>query len=347
MDIVQITTHLPPAISGVGDYAAQIGQTLAARGVRSSFIVANRPSGSAPGTACIEAQSSSAILEALESLLSQQRVDAVLLHLSIYGYQKRGVPLWLLTALRAFRRRRGDVRIVTWFHELYATGAPWRSAFWLSRLQKRILREIASLSDAAITNCQSSAEELREWGAPNARVMPVFSNVGEWRHPSPVSHRPASAVVFGGRATRVLTHRNCAPLIRRLMESGRISELIDIGPGEIGSQTPGVPTRHLGAVPAHAVSEALRSARVGLLFYPHRALAKSSVFAAYAAHGVFPIVAGYDLEIDGLKPGREFVTLGPETNVSWDQVGENVHHWYFRHSRDAHAEALAGLLGNA
>src|SRR6266513_2083086 len=72
----------------------------------------------------------------LDGLLERsiQKYDHVLLHYVNYGFQKRGVPFRLLTILQALvEQHRG--RMVTIFHELYASGPPWTSAFWVRPLQ--------------------------------------------------------------------------------------------------------------------------------------------------------------------------------------------------------------------
>src|SRR4051812_17642374 len=55
------------------------------------------------------------------------RAKHVILQFSGYGYQKRGVPFWLL---RSVRRRRGEMRSLgVFFHELFAPfGQPWQSS---------------------------------------------------------------------------------------------------------------------------------------------------------------------------------------------------------------------------
>src|SRR5207253_579189 len=66
----------------------------------------------------------------LDRLLDEpeQKFEHVLLHYVNYGFQKRGIPFRLLSILRALRKQHRG-KLVTVFHELYASGSPWTSAF--------------------------------------------------------------------------------------------------------------------------------------------------------------------------------------------------------------------------
>ena len=116
---------------------------------------------------------------------------AVVLHFSGYGYQKRGVPLWLVERLRFWARRARTCRLLPFFHELYASGRPWQSSFWLSPLQKHIARSILNLSSLAITPTDLYRKRLsrfRKDSAIKITTMPVFSNVGEPSCVAPHGH---------------------------------------------------------------------------------------------------------------------------------------------------------------
>jgi hypothetical protein len=83
------------------------------------------------------------------------------------------------------------VLLVAIFHELYASGRPWQSAFWLSPLQKHIARSILNLSSLAITPTDLYRKRLsrfRKDSAIKITTMPVFSNVGEPSCVAPHGH---------------------------------------------------------------------------------------------------------------------------------------------------------------
>src|SRR5262249_35920219 len=108
------------------------------------------------------------LADTIQSLSAATKALAVILHFSGYGYHKRGVPFWLVQGLRIWSRSAGRVPLLAIFHELYATGRPWHSAFWLCPLQKQIARNILNLSSAAITPTDLYRKRLSEWRDGNA-----------------------------------------------------------------------------------------------------------------------------------------------------------------------------------
>jgi hypothetical protein len=100
------------------------------------------------------------------------------------------------------------------------------------------------------------------------------------------------------------------------------------------------------------VSELLQEARFGFIAYPLDYLCKSGVFAAYAAHGVVPIVfSDKNAAFDGLRTGEHFLDgLRLRTNVGADHLA-NIQHqlfkWYQTHSVRTQAIVFDRLIANA
>jgi hypothetical protein len=109
------------------------------------------------------------------------------------------------------------------------------------------------------------------------------------------------------------------------------------------------PVRVRGLLPAGEVSGLLADSRAGFLAYPPAFLAKSTVFAAYAAHGVAPVCAW-----DRLEPGEgpiaheHFVPADASGLASVVDnlalIGSGAHAWYGGHSVATHAAWLRGAL---
>ena len=195
--IVQL---VPAGTGGIRDYAENIQRGWAQSGITSRILplaqidVAAAPLWSqlALGAPCADA---------VEPIVQ----TVLIVHYSGYGYEPRGLCGWLNRELADARARLGPrLRIVVMFHELYASGPPWRSAFWLSGRQARIAAELAALSEAAITNTQAHARWLERQFEPQRQVdvWPVFSNVGEPGAVVPFGARPRRLVVFGSEPTR-------------------------------------------------------------------------------------------------------------------------------------------------
>src|SRR5207302_4436653 len=156
MEIVQIVPYLPPAISGVGDYAILLARELqSSHGISSRFVlVSDERSLETPDDfpVSVIGRRTASLIEALHGR------NVVCLHYVGYGYQKRGYPAWLARGLRTWKRENGTCNLVTMFHEIFATGKIWNSSFWLSRLQRRVARSIANTSDSLLTNRHAYAE---------------------------------------------------------------------------------------------------------------------------------------------------------------------------------------------
>ncbi|RVU45081.1 hypothetical protein EOE66_13045 [Rubrivivax rivuli] len=293
---------------------------------------------------------------------------AVLLHYSGYGYQRRGLPLTLLRQLRDLREHwQAGLRLVSYFHESYANGPPWSSAFWLSGLQSRLGLQLARMSDGVCTNAQTHAAWLlqaHERLAGQVHVLPVFSAIGEPATPpalDPVPAREPVAVVFGAALTRARALRATADLGAALRRHG-VERLVEVGPGGPAVAPAGLPVAYLGRLEATELHDLLRRVHAGLIDYPASLLAKSSVFAALAAHGV-PVLntRGHDHDADGLQAGRHYVKLqdaseqrahrapAPRppclaTAADWQSVAAQALAWYRPHEAEHQAQRLAALL---
>lgn len=360
--LIQVVPRRTAEPNGVADYALALARVLRKRsGIDSVFLSA---------TSSAEAQSrqdewrtmpiarqAEDLAAALCSLSAGTGAHAILLHFTGYGYQKRGLPLWLVSGLKDTRRRAPNVQLITIFHELYATGRPWQSAFWLSPVQKQIARSILRLSSAAITPTNLGRKRLLEWLTAGCgktiTAMPVFSNVGE---PGPGLHplaRAATAVVFGltGVEDRLFgTYRSD---LERIVTTLGIKSILDIGPraSPLPSALAGASIVSKGALPQAAVSELLHQARFGFIAYPVDVIGKSGVFAAYAAHGVVPIVlsdADRLASLDGLRPNQHFIDgirLKSDGDVGdLGSIQAELLEWYALHALPMQADCLANLI---
>ncbi len=273
--------------------------------------------------------------------------EFVLLHFSGYGYQKRGVPLWLIDRVRSLRTRFKAVGVV--FHELFASGPPWGSAFWLHGFQKRIARELLGLSDFWLTNREVSARWLRDqYPLKPHRVLPVFSNVGE---PAAIAtDRQPTMVVFGSPGIRQQVYQWANGEIFRSAKRLGL-EIHDIGPAPDDALSRRLAQEGVvahGKLPAEQVSRALSAATYGALTYPVDCASKSGVFAAYCAHSLCPILLWKDYGVyDGLEADVHYLAgfdALATTNIDASSIGGAARAWYEPHRVDAHVAALRTLL---
>jgi hypothetical protein len=274
--------------------------------------------------------------------------ELLFLHFSGYGFQKRGVPTWLVDTVRNVRPRFDKVGIV--FHELYAPyGAPWNSAFWLKGLQKRIARDLLALADFWITSREESARWLDQYSRPVPHtVMPVFSTVGELE--SVDTPRRNTLVVFGSPGVRTNVYEWANGEVFRCAKRNGL-QIHDIGPR---IQDPVLQTRLAeeevvvrGKLPAEEVSAALGEASYGALAYPVDYVAKSSVFAAYCAHGLCPVLLTRgDGSYDGLVANQHYASGFGQLDAKAIRpalIGQAARAWYEPHRVSATQAAVKAL----
>jgi hypothetical protein len=285
-----------------------------------------------------------AVDEIVEQIASS---ECLYLQYSGYGYAKRGNPLWLLKQLQTNRSQIKTLGVC--FHELYAFGPPWSSAFWLSPVQRHIARRLAEQSDFWITNREGSAQWLRRFAGdkPHA-VLPVFSNVGEMLVYS--EDRAPKVVVFGGSALRLATYRAAGDSLFAWAKRQGLA-IHDIGP----AINDPIMTNRLtsegvivhGRLPETEISGLLADALFGVVVYPVEYVAKSGVFAAYCAHGICPLLISQQYPAaDGLIQSQHYLADIPETGCTPSiaaDIGLMAWDWYQQHNVAEHVQSLHRL----
>jgi hypothetical protein len=358
--LVQIVPRLGP-FDGVGDYALRIGEELR-RGsaIVSSFIEAGRWRPTAviePGFDYVRCQSRSAtsFADALSKCgVTRGEATAVLLHYVGYGYAKRGAPIWLTRAI-TLSQSSLQYRLGVVFHELYATGKPWQSSYWLSGVQKLLAARLARQCDGALLTREGNRQWLARAGALAGKaliVLPVPSTVGEPDDVLPFMRRDPTLVVWGSAAVKREVYGRYWPRVLSYCRRLGIICIADVGAS--GDKYPDDSTIRVdkhGLLPAAAMSRILGGSRFGMVVYPASFLAKSSIFAACAAHGVVPLVlddSGSDAA-DGLVAGTHFsqlaVTAKPEDSL--EDIAGAARVWYSGHRVAHHAAAIRTLFQGA
>ncbi len=373
MELVHLTPRFAPQIDGLGDYARLMAEALkGALQLESRFIIGDPQwnllpkLATSPFTAEAVAQR-----DAGELLRRLEKVRTVVLHYVPYGYHKRGVPFWINRALRQWKRARPERRLIIVFHELWASGPPWKSEFYLSLLQRRLVTELHRLCDGALTSTALMERMLNEIQPGKARLMPIPSAFPQMTAPGQRAfHRggPVRVVAFGQEASRHLSIQVHEKLLRALHAEGLLAGVDAVGKGADDSDAPSADVRLLRTfLPAPLIrayrdvtpprgAELLRQADLFLSYYPSILLCKSSALTAALASGCIPVLPearqaepltdGTDvLACDGSAEQIRRITglaragqLGP--------IGEAGWRWYDRHASWAVAvNAMAALIG--
>jgi hypothetical protein len=355
--LLQIVPDLPPAWGGVGGFAAAVAEALRQRGTASHFLVA-QPAWAGDGG--LDGEPIAARNRgALAHQLAATRGETLLVHYVNYAYHDRGCPSWLIDGVLAWRHApRGSPiaapqrRLVTFFHEVYASGPPWRSSFWLHPAQRRLAARLARGSDGAATSLSLYAGMLSRWRQGRAvLVAPIPSTIGEPPIvPLRERRRPRTLVVFGGKGNRQRAYGELAADLAQACRVLDVEEIADLGEGlsSLPATVGGVPVRALGPLGDAAASAILRGAFAGFVGYPPPFLEKSSVFAAYCAHGVVPVTAWRGTL---RRRHRGETPPPPSWNVSAEPppddpaaLAARASDWYAGHSLEHTATSLHGLL---
>jgi hypothetical protein len=356
--LLQLVPRLRPLVCGTGDFALTLARGLREAGACASSFLVLEPGWAGPGQvdgfparrlAALEGAALIAALEAFER-------DAVpgpcpvLLHYENYAYARRGVPLWLVSALARWRARGGGRRLLTVFHSLYARNAPWNSSFWLAPAQKALAARLRRLSDGAVAIGREDALRLARWGG-SARSAPavvgVASPVGEPRETAPLAERERRLVVFGREWTRLAVYRRRRRELLRACAGLAIREVADVGPPIPLPDLPGLKLGARGALPEREVGALLAGSTAGFFAYAH---AKSSVLAAYLAHGMLAVAgAAADPAGDGPVAGQHYwacVSASPApASAEAQRIADGGARWYREHSHSSLAtRALADLV---
>ncbi|MGA9378555.1 MAG: hypothetical protein WBV73_07270 [Phormidium sp.] len=358
MQVISIVPNLPPAIDGVGDYALNLARQLHKDfGVDTHFIIGNPREIEAPKTevfSAIQVQEHSAanLLTILKN--NYQQASTVLLHYVGYGYAKRGCPFWLVNALEKWRSANVNCSLVIMFHEVYATGPIWSSSFWLSPLQKNLAMRLSRSSDRCLTSKQGYAKILRELSAGKQiqiPTLPVFSNIGEPKSVPPLTERSKRLVIFGSSSNRQRVYHRSRNALECTCQELEIEEILDVGPamGIDISSINGIPVVKMGKRTADEISKIMLNSRAGFFDYHTEYLSKSTIFAAYCAHGLIPIGTFYsDLQVDGLEVGKHYWLADRPTGKLTLERGQAIAHqayaWYQNHNLSAQAKLFFTYL---
>jgi hypothetical protein len=355
--VISIVTRLPPAIDGVGDYALNLARQLRKDyNIQTQFVVGNPDW---KGELEIEGFSVNQLIDSnsdqLTALLEGDRNSPVLLHYVGYGYAKRGCPIWLVDGIQRWKNLYPQRSLVTMFHEIYASGLPWQSSFWLSPLQKNIATRLVRLSDRCITNTQGHAEILSKL-VPNPEFkyisLPVFSNMGELNYDLPLSKRSKRLVTFGHKNSRVRIYQEHVTDLTKICQDFHIKEICDIG-NPTGVELPNISNVSIiekGIMESSQISKILSDSIIGFLIFPPPVqLAKSTIFAAYCAHGLIPyMVSGSKITINNLEMGKHYLsTSNPSYNFSLkigQEIANNAYNWYQTHNLSKQAKIFSKYL---
>lgn len=222
---------LPPSIDGLGDFCRQLwlncpGGAQAAAGAHRSiswhFLVAAGPSESQRLWPEVTISQFERSRLGLLSALGSAKATTILVQYVGYGYDRDGKPFWLPEALKDWLSLHHGVRLITMFHETWASGMPWQRSFWQCGQQRHCAGQLLALSQEAITSNRATLQDLQSLGTTKEiKVIPlgasfVITETGilNWRQ----------ALIYGKQGSRLRSIKLHANVIKnaaklRLLDS--------------------------------------------------------------------------------------------------------------------------------
>jgi hypothetical protein len=350
MRILQIIPRVPPPICGVADYSLNLARALGSQhGIETTFV------SGAPPAHGIEKWGEFSLVgaarhrpgEFASQLLERPESEGLILHYSAYGFAKRGTPLWLALALLKLKKVRPAIPIVVMFHELGSRGTTWRSSsFWNWPVQQWIIRRLYEVASAAVTNRAAYAADLRRNSPDQLKstsVLPVSSGFGEPAFLRPFSDR-ANFMAFFGWPMSAEKWKAVLPRLLRALDLSKASKLVVFRHPLPQDFDPGIPIVTHGILPPEEISAMLADCRFAFSDYDPAYLGKSSLFAAYCAHGLATFIhEGSGTLEDGIVVGQHVQGLFESTYPS-ESVASNAHTWYNMHNISRMGEHFANLI---
>jgi hypothetical protein len=308
--LCHIVPSVPPEFNGLGDYCFQLWKHWPEPRPGWQILSRRIPVGARERWPEAKIQVFELSKDGLLAELKDTGADTVVLHYVGYSYAKRGAPMWLPAALAKWKEVPGR-RLVVMFHELYATSPPWRSPFWLCLSQIHVVRKLAKVSDRWITSCPRYMKFFRSFASPDYRkgtMIPIGATIDPVREPDwdrqwPLNMGAKLRVVnFGMPLTRLRTLRFHRSFLKLLCDRGLLDSLLLTGRSETSGEILDETTEILAEIgcsnlvgrsfdlETEELSALLLTQHVGLIHNPWSALTKSTVYAAYCAHGLLTLI---------------------------------------------------------
>ena len=302
--ILQIVSGFKPSVDGMGDFARRLGDALHRHtGIRSHFLVYRTPKTAfdpdeiraeiQPNTLSYPGEATpAAAAEAIAELRRTRDFGCALLHYGPYGYSSIGEPAAFVALIEELAR---SLPVLVFFHETFASGVPWKRAFWTSRQQRSSMIRLLELAQVSFT---SNAKYMRRLEAVSHSVrplvkIPIFSNIGEPANLQPLADRSRQLVIFGQLVTRIRLYREQRQALEAICRKLRIESIVDVGSGQsphIPATLAEIPVQSRGWMDENTLSLLMADSVAGIIGYWPDVWEKSGVLAAYQAHALVPIL---------------------------------------------------------
>jgi hypothetical protein len=280
---------------------------------------------------------------------NNHKIDTIVLNYSGYGFQKKGIPVRLARLIK-YIKEYTSIRVITFFHEIYASGPFYSLGFWTHLFQKQIFKTILKSSSKIICSNQRVQKLILQENSiaiNDLHVMPIISNIGEPTTDHLQFKRENCIIVFGTCGLREKVYQST--MFSSFLKHNNIQYLVDVGEGDLKHLYPiDCEVRKMGFLHNKEVSDLLLKSKWAGISYPHSLLPKSGVFAAYISHQCCVVnfnISEQNLSEDGLELGSHLVSPADKfEDGDVLHIAKNAHAWYQQHSIKMHISLYQQLL---
>lgn len=295
--MVVIVPRLPPAVCGLADYTRKLLWEMKLE-PKPHILVMTGADATRAAHPELDIEQIPADGSRLVARLVELRAERVLVEYVGQGFQSRGCPLWLLGALRRWRLATPGARLVVMFQELWFEPAWWRPDWLLQKLHRRALRRLVPVLDQTFLSTAGYGRWLADVAAPeNLAVLPNATNIPPVASPAEARRDAGAWILFGRQGSRLAALGEIAPWLEKLHTARRLRTLQLVGSRESGemnaredaliaSLLPPGAFEMLGPQSPERLSRIFLAAEFGIFTQSPASYTKSTIFMAYASHGV-------------------------------------------------------------
>lgn len=369
--LTHLTPRFLPQIDGLGDYSRLMAEHL-----RDSFAIQSRFVVGDPQWKQLEKSDDNPFMveavdhrSAADLELKLYETETVVVHYVPYGYHVRGVPFWINRGLRRWKHAKSGRRLIIVLHEVWASGPPWKSEFYLSFLQRRLVSGLHRLSNGVLTSTALMKGMLDKIEPGKTRLMPIPSALPPMNAQTErIFHQqgPIVVIAFGQEESRRLSIQAHEKLLCALHAEKLLQGVTVVGKGANSGENSSADIRLLrGFLPAELIqaysnvtpergAKLLQQADLFLSYYPSILACKSSALTAALAAGCVPVLP----EAKAPEPLGEGVDIlacdGSERQITriltlirqgrLGSIGEAGWRWYDQHASWASAASEMARL---
>jgi len=374
MKIIQIVSELPPTVGGVSAYVMKLAEELLhTHQLQTHFIcfynLSTKKQEDKSKFSSNLFQATNLISFNQEEILSRlpENFKAIIFHYSFnLNLDSQYRLASHLLEILIFLKKKFSFKLIIMFHELFPFGYKGKLKFWhnyyhsyFSNTELLPARGFAKIADDVITDSGRFQKILSKWSKSLVKCFPDFSTVGEPKIVPESNKRERNLIVFGLPYSRRRVYSKHSHDILKICQVLNLNRVYDIGCYDTRitnilnnlKKLNKVKFIETGALSPEMISKLMLSSYAGLFDYSHCPgdLGKSTVFAAYCAHGLVPISTKYNpSEEDGIFQNIHYIVSNRKlkllTPTELQYIAKNAIIWYSGHSSSKIASYFASSI---